>query len=71
MRTSSALIASSLLIPVHMRVALRHEKCSYQLVDFARPYCSFFQPMSSENKETYEPADSTPSAICTIGDGEP
>ena len=26
----------------HMRVALHHKKCSFQLVDFARPPCSVF-----------------------------
>jgi len=46
-----------------MTQVLRQEKCSFDLVAFARPYCSYFQQMSPETKEAHESADTAPQQV--------
>jgi hypothetical protein len=57
--------------PGHMNVALRHKKCSFNCWAFRNPLAPYFQQRFSEDKGTYESADSAPPTVCTIGDEEP
>jgi len=61
------LASSSFKIPGHMGVVLRYKSAVFDFWALRASLVLF----SSEDRGTYESADSKSLAVCTIGDGEP